>query len=383
MPRLSILRSFPIIRSARVMQMEGIFDVPPTEKSEEKWELDFNLPEAWNIGLIVGPSGSGKTTLARELWPAFNTFDPLWWDDQSILDGFPSRMSIKDIVELLCSIGFSSPPSWLRPFKVLSTGEQFRVSCARAMTESNGFTVIDEFTSVVDRNVAKIASAAVAKTVRKRGQQLVAVSCHYDILDWLEPDWVFEPHINKMSWGRLWRRPLIKLDIFRTNKESWGLYRHHHYLSTSLNPSAVCFEAFWGSKPVAFSAWLPFFGKGVKHGRREHRTVCLPDYQGVGIGNAVSNLCSWYWRSHGNRVFSTTSHPAMIKTRWASPLWRMTRPPGITGKDSKRNVKHAVDRLSAGFEFIGRELPNASVKGLSGTKLQGNRGEVQLLDGQV
>ena len=50
---------------------------------------------------------------------------------------------------------------------------------------------------------------------------------------------------------------------------------------------AVCFLATWQERPAAFSAWVPFVGRGPRT-RREHRTVTLPDYQGVGIGHALS-----------------------------------------------------------------------------------------------
>src|SRR5439155_19760773 len=50
--------------------------------------------------------------------------------------------------------------------------------------------IFDEFTSVVDRTVAQIGSAAVAKTIRRSGKQLVAASCHYDVIEWLQPDWI-------------------------------------------------------------------------------------------------------------------------------------------------------------------------------------------------
>ena len=49
----------------------------------------------------------------------------------------------------------------------------------------------DEFTSVVNREVAKIASYAISKCVKKQNKKFIAISCHYDIIDWLEPDWIF------------------------------------------------------------------------------------------------------------------------------------------------------------------------------------------------
>ena len=156
---INILRQSDIVRTSRVMQMEGMFDVPPSQRTEEQWTVDLALPDAWNVGLIVGPSGSGKTTVARELFGDSIASAWEWPRGKSLLDGFPSNMGIKDIVELLSSVGFSSPPSWVRSFHVLSNGEQFRVNMARTLAEMRELAVVDEFTSVVDRTVAQIGSS--------------------------------------------------------------------------------------------------------------------------------------------------------------------------------------------------------------------------------
>src|SRR5262249_41612594 len=68
---------------------------------------------------------------------------------------------------------------------------------------------------------------------------------------------------------------------------AWPLFAPHHYLNSALAPSAVCFLASWNAQPVAFSAWLPFVGAGPA-ARRGHRTVTQPDFQGAGIGKALS-----------------------------------------------------------------------------------------------
>lgn len=183
MPRVTILRQCPIVRSPRVLQLEGLFDVPPAAHSEERWDADLPLDDReWSIGLIVGPSGAGKTMIAREVFGAAVVTGFEWPTDRSVVDGFPTAMSIKEVTTLLSSVGFSSPPAWLRPFHVLSTGQQFRVTLARALAEQPTLCVIDEFTSVVDRIVAQIGSAAVAKSVRRAGRRFVAVTCHYDVL---------------------------------------------------------------------------------------------------------------------------------------------------------------------------------------------------------
>src|SRR5262249_23664642 len=150
--------------------------------STMSWDVELPLGERpWNIGLLVGPSGCGKSTIARHLWPdAVPGPLPDWPATRSLLDGFPPDVPIKDLVELFAGVGFSSPPAWLRPFRVLSTGQQFRVTLAWLLAAGRGGRpiVFDEFTSVVDRTVAQVGSAALAKTVRRRGQRFIAVTCH-------------------------------------------------------------------------------------------------------------------------------------------------------------------------------------------------------------
>src|SRR5579862_1195494 len=279
-----ITRQSPVIRSPRVLQLEGMFDVPPGRKNALRWEPNLPLDEKpWNIGLIVGPSGCGKSTVARELFGDAYCDGFQWSAERSLLDGFPAGMSIKDITLLLSSVGFSSPPSWVRPFHVLSNGEQFRATLARALAEKPELCVFDEFTSVVDRTVGRIGSAAVAKTVRRRNGRFIAVTCHDDVTEWLDPDWIYTPADNSFQWRFLQGRPAIELEICRIHHSAWSLFAPHHYLTASLARSAYCFAAFLERRPVAFDAWMPFFGRARGRLRRGHRTVCLPDYQGVGI----------------------------------------------------------------------------------------------------
>jgi hypothetical protein len=121
--------------------------------------------------------------------------------------------------------------------------------------------------------------------------------------------------------------------------------------------------ALWKAAPVAFSAWLPFLGAGPPT-RREHRTVTLPDFQGVGIGNALSALVARMWRALGYRAVSTTTHPAIMRSRCASALWRMHRPPSFAHAD--RGVRHALTRRTAGFEYVGPPLNLWHAKALLG-----------------
>ena len=359
MPSVNIVRETDVVRTGRVKQLEGMFDVPPTQRAKNTWAVDLDIGDDWNVGLIVGPSGSGKTTVARELFADHIIEGFEWPHDKSIVDAFPKGMSIKEITSLLSRVGFSSPPSWVRPFRTLSNGEQFRVTIARALAENPDLCVIDEFTSVVDRTVAQIGSAAIQKAVRKRGQKFIAVSCHYDIVEWLEPDWVYEPHTNHLARDCL-QRPSIEITVRRVDKTAWRLFKHHHYLDTTLHRAAKCFCAFIDDKPAAFTGVI-HFPHPKRSGWKEHRTVCLPDFQGVGVGNALSNYVASLFRATGKPYFSTTGAPGMIYYRAKSKLWDMHRKPQLlrrskTGHKGLEETK-ATNRITAGFTYKGK--PNS------------------------
>lgn len=358
---MHIVVESPIVESPRVLQLRGLFDLPSERTSRLEWTAQLPLAERpWQIGLICGPSGCGKSTLARHLWPdEYARSTRLDWPtDRAVVDAFPEELSIHEVTALLAAVGLNSPPAWLRPFPVLSTGQQFRATLARLLAAPAGqLLVFDEYTSVVDRTVARIGSAAVARAIRARAVRFVAVTCHDDVEDWLQPDWVHHPAEERFSWRCLQPRPRIGLDIQRCSARLWRLFAPHHYLSHSLAPSAVCFLARWNRLPVAFSAWLPFVGTGPP-ARREHRTVTLPDFQGVGIGNALSALIASLWRGLGFRALSTTTHPAMITSRLRSPFWVLRRAPSLaSGRDRRLpGLRHATTRLTAGFEYTGPAL---------------------------
>lgn len=154
--------------SFRVKSVMGTYDIQ-TNVAEEHFRGSLDLDFDWNIGLIVGRSGSGKTTIARELF-GDNIISGYEYTHESILDDMPKGASVEEISMALTSVGFASPPSWLKSYSVLSNGEKMRCDLARAILEKRDLFAFDEFTSVVDRNVAKIASLAMQKAIRRGGR---------------------------------------------------------------------------------------------------------------------------------------------------------------------------------------------------------------------
>lgn len=195
MPRFDIVKRSEVSNTYRTSAIMGAFDIDASHLQEHfAGNIDIEGKE-WSIGLIVGNSGTGKTSIARECFPDAYVvaYD---YTHESVVDDMP-KASIKDIQRAFTSVGFSSPPSWLKPYSVLSNGEKMRVDLARAILSDSHLIVYDEFTSVVNRDVAKVTSYAIQKAIRKGNKQFIAVSCHDDVIEWLSPDWIFDT--NSMS----------------------------------------------------------------------------------------------------------------------------------------------------------------------------------------
>jgi GNAT superfamily N-acetyltransferase len=413
MPVVEVNVDCPVYDSFRVQQVAGMFDVPLAARATEKFRI--GVPEDllviddggrddcsgqrtvvsgqcetasgfihssspsshpsrdWRIGMIVGPSGSGKSTLAKRLFGKHLYQRKEWPVDRAVIDGL-GDLPIKQITGMFTMVGFSSPPSWIKPYQVLSNGEQFRCDLARAISQAendnatagqassgthhkSGLVVFDEFTSVVDRNVARVISAALAKGVHQGriACRFVAVTCHYDVTEWLQPDWVIDMATSAFQWRRL-RRPPIELEIVRCRRSAWRLFARHHYLSGALSSFARCWLAMWEGVPVAFCATVSLIGH--KNRRRISRIVTLPDYQGVGIGMALTETVADLNREQGYRVNITASHPAVIAHCRCSARWRAIDVKKTGSRNTDRFVKNyrgSAGRAVVSFEYVGAQ----------------------------
>jgi len=189
-PSFNIVKTWSRPESFRAQSVIGSFTL-----NDVKMQKQFvgSIPiegEKWQIGVIVGRSGTGKTSIAQQLFPK-ELIRGFEYKSATVLDDFPENVSVGEITSSLCNVGFASPPDWLKAYEQLSQGEKMRVDIARALCLKQQLIVFDEFTSVVDREIAKVSAFAIAKAVRRTGKRFVAVTCHYDVVDWLEPDWVF------------------------------------------------------------------------------------------------------------------------------------------------------------------------------------------------
>jgi ABC-type ATPase with predicted acetyltransferase domain len=171
------------------------YDIQNREKTvtevpiPSKEDMEAMNKDDWNILLICGKSGSGKSTILREI---YGDVKPIEYDyDKCVISQFP-RLSEEEACDLLSSMGLSSVPTWLRKPQELSNGERARLDIAKAIYDANGGVVIlDEYTSVVNRSAAKSMSHALQRYVRQKGLKVIIASCHFDIIEWLQCDYMF------------------------------------------------------------------------------------------------------------------------------------------------------------------------------------------------
>jgi GNAT superfamily N-acetyltransferase len=308
----------------RAARVKSLFNVDDGSRFQIEAELPADTQD-WSVGLIVGRSGSGKTTLGRELWGGEAFYEPEGWPaDRPIIEAISPGRVFDDVVGALSAVGLGTVPSWLRPYHVLSNGERFRADLARVVCEAPRRVVIDEFTSVVDRQIAKIGAAAFAKAWRRTGGQAVLLSCHYDIIDWVCPDWVYDLTTGALKRRRLRRRPDIKLDIHKTNWRHWPLFEEHHYLKLPRMIAAFNYVGSVGGQLVAHVAVST--RPGLTEGRA-CRLVVMPEWQGAGVGMAFLNAVCDLWRRGKNHyrkpmpVLFHTSHPGLAAALRRSGGW--------------------------------------------------------------
>lgn len=165
---------------------ESCFDYKFTgESMVYPYELP-KLPDDFGICCIVGASGSGKSTMLREFDSRYS-FEDKKFDDNAIVSNFETPEIAS---ERLSASGLNSMPVWCRPRRVLSVGEGFRADLALNM---DSYKIFDEFTSTIDRNVAKSTCNGIQRYIRKNNiHNIVFCSCHKDYISFLKPDIVID-----------------------------------------------------------------------------------------------------------------------------------------------------------------------------------------------
>ena len=308
-------------------------------------EVEVDLDWDWNIGVIVGPSGSGKTSIGKMIFGdnKIHDYTKGWDNTKPIIDCIAPDGDFNEVTGALANVGLGSVPSWLRPFGVLSNGEQFRAGLARIICEKPDQIVVDEFTSVIDRQIAKVGSQAFQKAWRRSNPKgkVVLLTPHYDILDWIQPDWIIDTKTKTFEKECLRQRPPIELTIWKVDSHYWKYYKPHYYLDL---PMPIASEYFIGTvdgELACHMAVAPMFNVG---GYRGTRLVTMPEWQGAGVGMRFLNFIGEYHKQGNGRcnhkfpLYFHTSHPQLCGALRHSKKWTQVSG-GMAGANKNQNAK--------------------------------------------
>lgn len=288
-----------VFNTFRCQSAANSLDIDVKKKSVHKLEINnININDNWNIGLIYGASGSGKTTLAKKLFGE-NIFDISLDENLPILEQLPKEYSYEDCANILNGIGLNSVVCWIRPIKTLSNGQKARAEAAYLMCK-NDFVCIDEWTSVVDRTVAKAMSVCLYKFAKKYNKKIILLSCHYDILEWVNPDWLIDCNKQNFELPKsdnffFTEREKLEFTIREVGRETWKYFSKYHYLSELLPGGKIyLYGLFHNENQIGFQCFANYtpHRKGTKIIFHSNRTVIHPDYNGLGLGIKLINETS-------------------------------------------------------------------------------------------
>ncbi len=323
---------------------------------------NVDLTGDWNIGVVVGASGSGKTSIGKQIFGENKIADlSSGWSDKPIIDDIAPNGDFNKVTGLLASVGLGDVPAWLRPFRVLSNGEQFRAGLARLICEQPNEIVVDEFTSVIDRQIAKIGAQAFQKAWRRENPngKVVLLTPHYDILDWIQPDWVIDTSRKTFERGYLRQRPKIELEIRKTNGSYWRYFKPHYYLDLPMPIAAEYFVGLVDGELACHLAVSPWFHL---NGYRATRLVTMPEWQGAGVGTRFLNAIAQYHADgHGRKnkklpTYFHTSHPQLCAALRRSDKWVQCSAKLYGDNKTKSNksltksaIKYGNKQLNSGY----------------------------------
>ena len=329
--------------------------------------MNADLKSDYNIGLIVGASGSGKTTLAKQIFGE-KCFEELLNLKTSVIDQFPEEYSYDECAAMLAGVGLTAVMCWIRPAYTLSNGQRARAEVALQLARPNdGVVAIDEWTSVVDRTVAKVMSHCVQKHAKKTKKQIVICSCHYDVTEWLSPDWIID--CNKQSYqdrraDRQSRNETIKFDIRRVGRETWKYFSKYHYLSERLPGGNIeTFGLFHGENQIGFQCFANYVphGKGTVKQMHSNRTVIHPDYAGFGMGIMLINKTSAVMADEGFDVRAKFSSTPVFKSMSRQECWKLMKIDRNTkivcGVNMTRRTGFRENVKTYSFKFIPSNFP--------------------------
>lgn len=203
---ISIEYCSSVRRTFQTHAVQQAFDISPDNvHSTVIKDLSFTIQPS-SIVLVLGPSGSGKTSLLQLLEETGRELDGLVGGEVRLpgnlrAQSFRDFRSEKPLIDamgeedvysalyLLGLAGLSEPALYLKRFRELSKGQQYRAMLAKLMASRSNVWIADEFCANLDPATASIVADSVQRMARRLGVTMLAAAPHCDnFLHSLNPD---------------------------------------------------------------------------------------------------------------------------------------------------------------------------------------------------
>jgi ABC-type transport system involved in cytochrome c biogenesis ATPase subunit len=264
-----------------------------------------------DIVLITGDSGSGKSALLKAIKAdlaseAQDAKEIPIQQDVPIIETLGNNTT--SAIEALSQVGLNDAFIFLRPYQQLSDGQKHRYQTALLAASRKPFWVLDEFTSSLDRDTAKILAFNVQKQARKMGKAVIAATTHRDILRDFAPN----VHIHK----RYGKEIIIKyhpkakakhcsltrqMTIQQGTTADYKALSQFHYRESRLPPPKKIFSlkrkdelcgviVFSNPPPMCFGrakVWKGNMQQLNKQVSTISRVVVHPKYRSIGLGEKL------------------------------------------------------------------------------------------------
>ena len=157
-----------------------------------------------NVVLVAGSSGSGKTAFLRALDPTMHNanvsvggvvtgnYTAAWprpiTEELPLFEALAQRYSAEQVFGALSRVGLSDALVFVRPFWMLSRGQQYRAMIAELLLRKNDVWLLDEFCGDLDPITAMVVAHNLRKQIVATGRiAFVASANHLHYVDALRP----------------------------------------------------------------------------------------------------------------------------------------------------------------------------------------------------
>lgn len=157
--------------------------------------------------------------------------------------------------------------------------------------------------------------------------------------------------------------PDLEIQIWAVDgPKVWHRFGEHHYMSHRYAGHRAFLAAMPDGEEVGFLSLIRFPHGNITNGWRGHRTIVLPDFQGLGLGARLVDWLGEYVMhdmadEEGNpgRLYCRTVHPRLGVYRNNSDKWLATTSNEKVGsKPSKSGISAtALMRTSFSHEYVG------------------------------